>query len=206
MAIVKLGSSDDVNKTQVGDGGGYYDGPPPKPGYYTGIIKSMKLGKIASGKNQGADRIELLIEINRGDFKEECRYFSTTRTSPDQGRHMLTSSYMQSPMELMRIWLRFAASFGKRAHRLIRIIPDNRGYCAFIRWGPWKIENNLVVGFNTKMGVNRKTGEPRAEIIRFVNKKPADDVADEDDDDVDSIADADDDIGKILNLLMTLVK
>ena len=46
------------------------------------------------------------------------------------------------------------------------------------------------------MGVNRKTGEPRAEIVRFVNKKPADDVADEDDDDVDSIADADDDIGR----------
>ena len=70
---------------------------------------------------------------------------------------MLTSSYMQSPMELMRIWLRFGRVFGKRAQSLVDTDnPDNRGLCAFIAWGPWKIENNLVVGFSTKMGVNRK--------------------------------------------------
>lgn len=195
MAVVKLGSSEDVNKTQIGSGeNSYYDGPPPKPGYYTGVIKSMKLGKIASGKNQGADRIELLIEINKGDFKGAGIFHNLNLT--DQGKayvnqflHAVSNGTDADMVKIRRV-------FWEKGAQVDTDNPDNRGLCAFIGWGPWKIENNLVVGFNTKMGVNRKTGEPRAEIVRFVNKKPADDVADEDDDDVDSIADADDDIGE----------
>ncbi|HNJ38167.1 MAG TPA: hypothetical protein PKL27_09380 [Nitrosomonas sp.] len=193
MAVVKLGSSEDVNKTQIGSGeNSYYDGPPPKPGYYTGVIKSMKLGKIASGKNQGADRIELLIEINKGEYKGAGIFHNLNLT--DQGKayvnqflHAVSNGTDADMVKIRRV-------FWEKGATVDTDNPDNRGLCAFIGWGPWKIENNLVVGFNTKMGTNRKTGEPRAEIVRFVNKKPADDIAaDEDDDDVESISDTNDD-------------
>lgn len=48
---------------------GFYDGPPPIPGTYRGMVKKMGLAKIRNGDNAGADRISLLLEITEGKFK-----------------------------------------------------------------------------------------------------------------------------------------
>ena len=55
----------------------------------------MKLGKIAEGKESGADQIELLIEINKGDFKGGI-FHNPVLT--DQGK-AYANQFMQSPME-----------------------------------------------------------------------------------------------------------
>lgn len=47
----------------------FYDGPPPTPGPYRGVIKGMWLGKVASGDNEGADKLLVRVEINHGKFK-----------------------------------------------------------------------------------------------------------------------------------------
>lgn len=48
---------------------GFYQGPPPVPGTYRGIVKKMGLAEIKNGPNAGQNRIALLLEINDGKYK-----------------------------------------------------------------------------------------------------------------------------------------
>lgn len=64
---------------------GFYDGPPPDPGTYRGVVKKMGLAKIANGDNAGADRIALLLEITEGKFKGAAVVHSLNVTEQGKG-------------------------------------------------------------------------------------------------------------------------
>lgn len=46
-----------------------YNGPPPVPGPYHGVVKKMWYATIKSGKNEGEGQYKILIEIDQGKFK-----------------------------------------------------------------------------------------------------------------------------------------
>lgn len=64
---------------------GFYDGPPPKPGTYVGVVKKMALNKIARGDNEGKPRIALLLEITEGQFKGAGIMHSLNETEQGKG-------------------------------------------------------------------------------------------------------------------------
>lgn len=47
-----------------------YDGPPPTPGPYNGVVKGVWLNKIKKGDNAGADQLTVSVEISHGKFKK----------------------------------------------------------------------------------------------------------------------------------------
>lgn len=47
----------------------FYDGPPPVPGTYQGEVSRMGLATVLSGKNEGADKIVVVVKITHGKYK-----------------------------------------------------------------------------------------------------------------------------------------
>jgi hypothetical protein len=79
----------------IGASVGFYDGPPPVPGPYRGVVKKMGLAKIGSGPNAGADRIALLLEVTEGKYRGAGVWHSLNLTeqgasSVNQFLHALT--------------------------------------------------------------------------------------------------------------------
>lgn len=64
---------------------GFYDGPPPTPGLYKGIVKKMGLAKISGGENAGMPRIALLLEVSEGPFKGAGIVHSLNETEQGKG-------------------------------------------------------------------------------------------------------------------------
>lgn len=47
---------------------GFYDGPPPVPGTYHGVVSRMGLATVLSGENEGADKIVVVVKITSGKY------------------------------------------------------------------------------------------------------------------------------------------
>lgn len=66
--MVRMKPSFDGSEETTRPEGMFYDGPPPKPGRYTGVVEKLGLAKIGSGDNKGQDRLALLVRITGGEY------------------------------------------------------------------------------------------------------------------------------------------
>ena len=63
MALIK--PSDDWSDEESG----FYDGPPPPPGTYRGVVHRMGLSEVQSGDNKGTDKWIVSVKITDGKYK-----------------------------------------------------------------------------------------------------------------------------------------
>lgn len=194
--MVKIKPTEDFSEEKVENL--YYDGPPPKPGTYRGIIKKMGLATIASGDNKGAKRIALLLEINSGEFKGAGIFHSLNLTKQGSGYVNQFLEALTDGTEAQKLGIRQA--FWKIGYD-VEAEAEGKGGQQFIKIGKGFKPIGKEVAFVTKAGSDQQ-GNPRAEIARFVlplansEDEDSDDALDDDITD-DAISDAvDDDIAE----------
>jgi hypothetical protein len=141
----------------------FYDGPPPTPGPYRGVIKGMWLGKVASGDNEGADKILIRTEINHGKYKgasllTNLTLIKNSAWTINQFLHALTPAGTEKQKSVMEelFWDKGLKTSGE-AEKLGDPIVSIGG-----KFKPVGKE----VGFITKM--DEYGGQTRAIIDRFV--------------------------------------
>jgi hypothetical protein len=163
------------NADDVLTGGDWYDGPPPKAGFYKGPIKKILLQK---GKNPGQIRWMVLCEINHGPFKgagvvkwiepdgDNAKWFN-------QWLHSLTDG-SEEQMRAIR------KSFAENG---FMVDKDDKGKTNVVRIGKNTNPIGKVIGFVVKQRTiqgGERDGEVVAEISRFAVPKGNDEETEED--------------------------
>jgi hypothetical protein len=159
-----------------------YDGPPPVPGIYRGIIKRMGLAKIKTGDNAGGDRITLILEVESGEYQGARIAHSLNLTKQgapyiNQFLESLTDGSEQQKTGIRQAFWQTGYEVGPE--------DDGRMGKPFLRIGPSTNPIGMVCTFRTKRGTDL-SGNPRAAVARFVVPLPQeeDDVALETDEEV----------------------
>lgn len=182
-------------------GGDWYDGPPPQPGVYKGMVKKLLWQEI-----RGEQRIMVLCEITDGKYKGAgvTRWFQLTEQGSPWWNQFLASLTDGSDAQAKAIRQAFAAD-GFAVDD-----PDAKGRLPIVRIGKKTNPIGKSVVFATKLRTGNDDIE-RAEITRFIvtpvdsSDEAADDdsspedaldgleeFADLDDDKVSIVADGDD--------------
>lgn len=152
-------------------GGDWYDGPPPSPGTYRGVVKKLLLQDV-----RGEQRIMVLCEITEGKFKGAgvTRWFQLTEQGSPWWNQFLVSLTDGSDAQSRGIRQAFATD-GFAVDD-----PDQKGRLPIVRIGKKTNPIGKSVVFVTKLRTGNDDIE-RAEISRFV--QPREEVADDNDSD-----------------------
>ena len=165
---------------------GRYDGPPPTPGTYRGIVKKMGLAEIKSGANAGSNRIALLLEISEGNFKGAAVMHSLNLTTQSAWAVNQFLDALTDGSDKQKTGLRNL--FWQKGYE-VENEPDGKMGQQFINIGGKFKPLGKPVAFVTKM--DSWDGKPKAAIDRFVvpiEHAAEDDAAEEDSlDAVDSV-------------------
>ncbi|AGT14081.1 hypothetical protein SEA_WEISS13_71 [Mycobacterium phage Weiss13] len=176
----------DYDDSATNTGGDWYDGPPPKPGLYKGVVKKMLLSKVTQGEKKGEQRIMVICEISEGKFKGAgvSKWLQLTQQgSPwvNQFLHALTDGSEAQKAAIRKAFKEIGFAVDD---------ADAKKRYPIVRIGKKTNPIGRPISFVTKMRTDDQ-GVERAEISRFVTPRAADD--DEDEDDSDDILTADDD-------------
>lgn len=153
-------------------GGDWYDGPPPQPGVYKGMVKKLLWQEI-----RGEQRIMVLCEISDGKYKGAgvTRWFQLTEQGSPWWNQFLASLTDGSEGQQKAIRQAFATD-GFAVDD-----PDAKGRLPIVRIGKKTNPIGKEVIFSTKLRTGNDDIE-RAEITRFITK-PVASSNDESDDD-----------------------
>lgn len=158
-------------------GGDWYDGPPPAPGTYKGVVKKLLWQEI-----RGEQRIMVLCEISDGKYKGAgvTRWFQLTEAGSSWWNGFLASLTDGSDAQQKAIRQAFAQD-GFAVDD-----PDAKGRLPIVRIGKKTNPIGKEVIFTTKLRTGNDDIE-RAEIIRFIvrpaessNAETSDDSSPED--------------------------
>jgi hypothetical protein len=142
-----------------------YDGPPPPPGPYKGVVKRLWLTEIGSGDNAGEDQLKVLVEIDTGKFKGAGFFYNLPMLKQSSWKINQFLDSMTDGSEKQRDVLRdwfwhkgyeVEPEEDKVGRPITKIIGGKKGF----------IPLGKSVGFITKM--DSYNGSERAIIDRFV--------------------------------------
>lgn len=142
---------------------GRYDGPPPTPGTYRGIVKKMGLAEIKSGANAGSHRIALLLEISEGNYKGAAVMHSLNLTTQSAWAVNQFLDALTDGSDKQKAGLRNL--FWQKGYE-VENEPDGKMGQQFINIGGKFKPLGKPVAFVTKM--DSWDGKPKAAIDRFV--------------------------------------
>lgn len=166
----------EYDESDTDTGGGFYDGPAPKPGLYKGVVKKLLLSKVSEGEKKGEQRIMVICDITEGKFKGAgvTKWLQLTKQgSPwvNQFLHSLTDGSEAQKNGIRKAFKEIGYECGD---------PDSKKRLPIIKIGKKTNPIGMTTNFVTKM---RSDDETRAEIARFVI--PIDDSAGDDEEDTD---------------------
>jgi hypothetical protein len=181
--------TDGFNNTDTGTG--FYDGPPPPPGVYKGTIKQLALAKIATGENQGTDRLHLVVEISDGKYKGAGLVHSLNLTK--QGEPFVNQFLRSLTDGSEEQWVGIREAFWHTGYQ-VADKPDAKKRLAILKIGKKTNPIGMATSFVTRMRTVEKgefAGQERVDIARFVtphagNGNDAEDTADDGLDDMES--------------------
>lgn len=142
---------------------GFYDGPPPTPGTYRGIVKKMGLAEIKNGPNAGSNRIALLLEISDGNFKGAAVMHSLNLTTQSAWAVNQFLDALTDGSDRQKTGLRNL--FWQKGYE-VENQPDGKMGQQFINIGGKFKPLGKSVAFVTKM--DSWEGRPKAAIDRFI--------------------------------------
>lgn len=168
------------NADDVLTDGNWYDGPPPKPGLYKGVVK-----KIYAHKKNDEIRWMVLCEITEGKYKGAgvSKWLQLTpQGSPwfNQFLHALTDGSEEQKTGIRK-------SFKQHGYAVDD--PDDKKRLPVVRIGKNFNPIGVEVSFVTKMRTGTDDGIERAEISRFVVKSGNGASDDDSDDGLDEALD-----------------
>lgn len=181
---------DGFNATETGSN--FYDGPPPPPGVYKGIVKQLSLAKIATGPNAGGDRLHLVVEIADGKYKGAGLVHSLNLTQ--QGQPFVNQFLRSLTDGSEDQWVAIREAFWHTGY-LVADKPDQKSRLPILRIGKKTNPIGLTTSFVTRIRTVEKgeyAGQERTDIARFVTPFAGngnDSDAAEVDDDLDTAED-----------------
>jgi len=174
---------DGFNDREVQGFSGGYNGPPPPAGVYDGILTRMGLAQIASGNDQGAQRIPIIVEIASGKYQGAGIFHNFNLTNQGKARFNLFLDSLtdgtQKQKDLLQKWFwKWENGWDLEDEPLGKLGQQFRTIGKNFK--PIGRKVKIV----TQMGHNQYD-EPRAEIAGFIIPGSADsetDVSEEDSD------------------------
>lgn len=155
--------------------GMFYDGPPPRPGMYTGVVEKLGLAKIGSGDNKGQDRLALLVRITEGPFEGAGVFHSLNMTK--QGGYYVNQFLWAMTNGTQRQKDAIRKMFWHKGYDVAKEADGKMGHPITVigsKFEPIKKK----VQFITVMD-NDLEGNPRAKIARFLIPVAAEEEPDE---------------------------
>ena len=184
--VMKPPTEYDSSATETG--ADWYDGPPPPPALYKGVVKKMLLTKVAAGEKKGEQRIMVICEISEGKYKGAgvSKWLQLTKQgSPwvNQFLHSLTDGSEEQKKAIRHAFETVGYTVGDM---------DAKKRLPIVKIGKKTNPIGLATSFVTKLRTSESDGVTRAEIARFVT--PFVDNDEGEDDDLDTSTDELEDI------------
>lgn len=145
-------------------GASFYDGPPPPPGVYNGVIKQLALAKIATGESKGKKRLHLVVEITDGKFKGAGLVHSLNMTT--QGNPFVNQFLRSLTDGSEEQWVGIRKAFWRTGYT-VDDQPDAKNRFPILKIGKKFNPIGKPLSFVTRMRPDNN-GVQRADITRFV--------------------------------------